>query len=211
MDILEELKKAILNYDSERATYLAKEIKEGLDLNKVLEVTTNAIRKVGDEFAEGKLWLPDLVGAANAMQSAMSIIEEEIKRRGGKKESLGTVVIGTVYGDIHDIGKNMVVAFLLAEGFEVYDLGVNVSAEEFIEAVKRHKADILAMSALMTTTAPEQKKVIEMLKKENLRDKVKVIVGGAAITEEFAQEIEADGYESTAVRAAKLAKKLIGK
>ncbi|MEM2843736.1 MAG: cobalamin-dependent protein, partial [Candidatus Bathyarchaeia archaeon] len=153
----------------------------------------------------------DLVGAANAMQSAMSIIEEEIKRRGGKKESLGTVVIGTVYGDIHDIGKNMVVAFLLAEGFEVYDLGVNVSAEEFIEAVKRHKADILAMSALMTTTAPEQKKVIEMLKKENLRDKVKVIVGGAAITEEFAQEIEADGYESTAVRAAKLAKKLIGK
>jgi methanogenic corrinoid protein MtbC1 len=169
------------------------------------------IRKVGDEFGEGKLWLPDLVGAASAMQSAMSIIEEEIKRRGVKRESLGTVVIGTVYGDIHDIGKNMVATFLLAEGFKVYDLGVDVNAEEFIKAIKKYNADILAMSALMTTTAPEQKKVIEMLRKENLREKVKVIVGGAAITEEFAREIGADGYAPTAIQAAKLAKKLIRK
>jgi methylmalonyl-CoA mutase cobalamin-binding domain/chain len=118
-------------------------------------------------------------------------------------------VIGTVYGDIHDIGKNMVATFLLAEGFKVYDLGVDVNAEEFIKAIKKYNADILAMSALMTTTASEQKKVIEMLKKENLREKVKVIVGGAAITEEFAREIGADGYAPTAIQAAKLAKNLL--
>jgi len=172
---------------------------------------TAAIKQVGDGFGKGELWLPDLVGAADAMTSATPIIEEEIKRRGITRESLGTIVIGTVYGDIHTIGKTMVATLLIAGGFVVNDLGINVTSERFVEGIKKYKADILAMSALMTMTAPEQRKVIEILKKEELRDKVKIMVGGGAITQEFANSIGADGYDPTAPGAVKLARKLIGK
>jgi len=123
---------------------------------------------------------------------------------------LGTVIAGTVFGDIHSIGKTMVCTLLTAEGFEVHDLGVNIKAEEFLEATKKYNADILAMSALMTMTASEQKKVIEYLKKEGLRDKIKIMVGGGAITEEFAKDVGADGYDPTAPGAVKLARRLIG-
>jgi len=130
---------------------------------------------------------------------------------GAKKESVGSVVIGTVYGDIHSIGKTMVATLLSADGFAVNDLGINVTAESFVEAAKKYKADILAMSALMTTTAPEQRRVIEILREEDLRDKVKIMIGGGAITQEFASGIGADGYDPTAPGAVKLARSLIGK
>jgi len=209
--ILENLKKAVLEYNNEKAAHWARvAIKEGIDPIKVANALTEAIRQIGDAFGRGELFLPELIGGAEAMQSAMPIIEEKIKETGGKKESLGTVVIGTVYGDIHSIGKDMVSTLLIAEGFDVKDLGVNVSAEKFIEAISEHKADILAMSALMTVTAPEQKKVIETLKKKDLRHKVKIMVGGGAITEEFAKEIGADAYGATASDAVKLARGLIG-
>ena len=211
-EILEGLKKAIKEYDNEKAENLAKRaVEEKLDPLRVLDAMTVAIREVGDAFGRGDLWLPDLVGAADAMQAAMPIIEEEIKRTGAKRESLGTVVAGTVFGDIHSIGKTMVCTLLTAEGFKVHDLGVNIKAEEFLQAIRNYNADILAMSALMTMTAPEQKKVIEQLKKEGLRDKIKIMVGGGAITEEFAREIGADGYDPTAPGAVKLARKLIGR
>jgi len=211
-EILEGLRKAIKEYDNEKAENLAKRaVEEKLDPLRVLDAMTVAIREVGDAFGRGDLWLPDLVGAADAMQAAMPIIEEEIKRTGAKRESLGTVVAGTVFGDIHSIGKTMVCTLLTAEGFKVHDLGVNIKAEEFLQAIRNYNADILAMSALMTMTAPEQKKVIEQLKKEGLRDKIKIMVGGGAITEEFAKEIGADGYDPTAPGAVKLARKLIGR
>jgi len=211
-DVLENLKKAIVEYESEEAANLARRaIQEKIDPIKILAAMTAAIKQVGDGFGKGELWLPDLVGAANAMTSATPIIEEEIKRRGITRESLGIVVIGTVYGDIHTIGKTMVATLLIAEGFVVNDLGINVTSEHFVEGVKRHKADILAMSALMTMTATEQRKVIGTLKKEGLRDKVKIMVGGGAITQEFANSIGADGYDPTAPGAVKLARKLIGK
>jgi len=210
--ILENLKKAITEYDNEKAIGSAKKVvEEKINPIKALDAMTEAIRKVGDGFGRGELWLPDLVGAADAMLGAMPIIEEEIKRTGAKRESLGTIVAGTVFGDIHSIGKTMVCTLLVAEGFEVYDLGVNIKAEEFLEAIKKYNADILAMSALMTMTASEQKKVIEYLEKEGLRDKIKIMVGGGAITEEFAKDIGADGYDPTAPGAVKLARKLIGK
>jgi len=209
---LENLKRAILEYNGEKAANLAEEaVKKKIDPVKALNVMTEAVRQIGDGFGKGELWLPDLVGAADAMQSAMPIIQREIKRKGAKVGTLGVVVVGTVFGDIHDIGKTMVCTLLAAEGFTVYDLGVNVTAEKFIEAVKKYKADILAMSALMTMTAPEQRKVIAILKKENLRDKVKVIVGGGSITEEFAKNIGADGYDPTAPGGAKLARRLLNK
>jgi len=211
-EVLENLKKAIVEYDSEEAANWARRaIQEKIDPVKTLAAMTAAIRQVGDGFGKGELWLPDLVGAADAMTSATPIIEEEMKRRGTTRESLGIVVIGTVYGDIHTIGKTMVATLLTAEGFVVNDLGINVTSERFVEGIKKYKADILAMSALMTMTAPEQRKVIETLKKEELRDKVKIMVGGGAITQEFANSIGADGYDPTAPGAVKLARRLIGK
>jgi len=210
-EILENLKKAITGYDRERAAdWARKAVQEGIDPIKALDVMTVAIRQIGDGFGKGELWLPDLVGAAAAMTAATPIIEEEIKRVGAKRESLGTVVIGTVYGDIHTIGKTMVASLLTADGFAVKDLGINVTAESFVKGINEYRADILAMSALMTTTAPEQRKVIEALKKEGIRDTVKIMVGGGAITQEFADSIGADGYDPTAPGAVELARRLVG-
>ncbi len=212
VEVLEDLKKAILGYDREAAANLArKAVQEKIDPLKVLDAMTLAIRQVGDGFGKGELWLPELVGAAAAMEAATPIIEEEINRVGARRDSLGTVVIGTVYGDIHTIGKTMVATLLTADGFVVNDLGINVSAEGFVTGIKRYHADILAMSALMTTTAPEQRKVIEILKSEGLRDEVKIMIGGGAITQEFANSIGADGYDPTAPGAVKLARRLAGR
>lgn len=210
--IYDNLKKAITEYDAPKAESLAREvIRKNQDLIKALDALTDAVRQVGEGFGKGELFLPDIVGAAEAMTAATPILEEEIKKRGVERESLGSVVIGTVYGDIHTIGKTMVATMLTVEGFTVHDAGINVSAEQFLERLKQHKADILAMSAILTTTAQEQRKVIETLKKEGLRDKVKIMVGGGAITQEFSDSIGADGYDPTAPGAAKLARRLIGK
>jgi methylmalonyl-CoA mutase cobalamin-binding domain/chain len=211
-EVLEGLKKAVVEYDSgAAANWAQKAVEEKVDPIKALGALTEAIRQVGDGFGRGDLWLPDLVGAADALQSAMPILEEEIKRRGAKRETLGTVVIGTVFGDIHSIGKTMVGTLLTAEGFEVHDLGVNITADQFVEAIEQYDADILAMSALMTTTAPEQMKVIATLKEKGIKEKVKVMVGGGAITADFAETIEADGYDPTAPGAVELAKGLMAK
>jgi corrinoid protein of di/trimethylamine methyltransferase len=211
VEILENLKRAIKEYDSQSAASLARKIaQEKVDPVKALDAMTEAIKQVGDAFGRGELWLPDLVGASEAMTSATPIIEEEIKKVGAKRRVLGNVVIGTVCGDIHSIGKSMVATLLTANGFAVIDLGINVSAESFIKAVEKYKPDILGMSALLTTTAIEQKKVIEALEKKGLRDKVKVMVGGGAVTQEFADSIGADGYSPTAPGAAELAGSLVG-
>jgi methanogenic corrinoid protein MtbC1 len=211
-EVIEGLKRAVIDYDSEAAVNWAqKAIVSEVAPIRALEALTEAIRYVGDRFGDGELWLPDLVGAAEAMQSAMPIIEAELSRTGVKRESQGVIVIGTVYGDIHNIGKDMVATLLTAAGFEVHNLGVNIRAEEFLGAIDKFGAGILAMSALLTTTAPEQRRVIESLGKKGIRDRVKVIVGGGAITEEFAEEIGADGYDPTAPGAVGLAKKLVGK
>jgi corrinoid protein of di/trimethylamine methyltransferase len=211
-EVIEGLKRAVIEYDSEGAAGWARRaVVEGVAPIKAMEALTEAIRQVGDRFGKGELWLPDLVGAADAMQAAIPIIEEELKKTGAKRESLGIVVVGTVFGDIHDIGKAMVCTLLTAAGFEVHDLGVNVRAEEFLEAIDKFKADILAMSALLTMTASEQRKVIEALKARGARDRLKVMVGGGALTQEFADEIGADGYDPTAPGAVTLARRLLGK
>jgi len=211
-EVLENLKKAITEYDREGAAdWARKAVQEKIDPIKALDTMTVAIKQIGDGFGKGELWLPDLVGAAAAMTSATPIIEEEIKRVGARRESQGTVVIGTVYGDIHTIGKTMVATLLTASGFTVNDLGINVTAQSFVQGINEYKADILAMSALMTTTAPEQRKVIEALKKEGIRDMVRIMVGGGAITQEFADSIGADGYDPTAPGAVELARRLVGK
>jgi len=211
-EMLSELRKAILEYDVEGATSFArKAIAEGVEPLETADVVIGAIKQVGDGYGRGELWLPDLIGAAGAMAGAMSIINEEFIRRGEKMQTLGTIVIGTVYGDIHSIGKDMVATLAQAEGFKVIDLGLNVKGERFIEAIREYKPQILAMSALLTATAPEQGKVIKMIRDEGLREKVKVVVGGGAITANFAESIGADGYEPIAPMAVDLFKKIVGK
>lgn len=210
-EILENLKKAVIEYDRAAASHWAdRALAEGIDPLVALDALTQAIRHVGDLFGQGELWLPDLVGASEAMSGATEILEAEIRRIGATQKSLGVIVIGTVQGDIHDIGKNMVATLLKAAGFQVQDLGVNIPPGQFIEAITTHQADILAMSALLTTTASEQRKVIEALKEAGLRNQVKVIVGGGGISREFAQQIGADGYEPTAPAAVELARQLVG-
>ena len=210
VDTLENLKRALLEYDAARArTQAQKAIDEQLDPLLAAEALTAGIREIGDGYARGELFLPDLVGAAGAMQSAMTILEKEIGKLGKKRESAGSVVIGTVFGDIHSIGKNMVSVLLAAEGFVVTDLGVNIAAGQFVDAVRRYRPDILAMSALLTTTAPEQGKIVESLEREGLRAGLKIMVGGGAITQEFAQSIGADGYAASAPEAASLARRLM--
>jgi len=209
-EILHGLGQAVFDYDPEAAANWARQaVAEKLDPLVALAALTDVIREVGDGFACGELWLPDLIAAAEAMTAGTAILELEIARRGMSQEGLGSVVIGTVFGDIHDIGKNMVVILLRAAGFSVHDLGINIRAEAFVEAAIRYKASLLALSALLTTTAPEQKKVIGLLSEAGIRERVKVIVGGGGITRAFAEAIGADGYEPTAPGAVKLAKQLL--
>jgi corrinoid protein of di/trimethylamine methyltransferase len=209
-DIFLELEYAVLNYDSTLVKELAqKAVNQGLNPLDCMSALTRAIRDVGLRYGKGELFLPDLIAASNAMQSAMPFLSEEIKKSGKKKFKLGTVVIGTVFGDIHSMGKTMVKTLLLAEGFEVIDLGVNVRTENFIDSVTKYKPDILAMSALLSTTILQQKNVVNKLIEENLRQKLKVIVGGAPVTQEYSASIGADGYDPTAPGAVVLAKKLL--
>lgn len=208
--VLDNLAKAVVEYDPTAAkTWAMTAVAEGIDPIQALDALTEAIRQVGEGFERDELFLPDLVGAASAMQAAVPVLQEQIEISGAVRQSLGVIVIGTVFGDIHTIGKTMVTTLCAAEGFEVHDLGVNVAAEGFIEGIKKYRADILAMSALMTMTVPEMRKVIHTLKEQGLRDRVKVLVGGAGVTESFAEAIGADGYDPTAPGAAKLARKLV--
>lgn len=210
-EVVKDLEESILGYNSELAVISARKVvEEGVDLNEALEAMTDAIRQVGDGFEREELWLPELIAASDTMLQAMTIIEGAIKKAGQTRKGTGNVVIGTVNGDIHTTGKDMVGALLKAAGFVVQDLGVDVKPDKFVEALKRHNAGLVAMSALMTTTIIGMKDVIDGIKEAGLRDKVKVMIGGAAVTDEYAQRIGADGYDPTAPGAVKLAKRLLG-
>jgi corrinoid protein of di/trimethylamine methyltransferase len=209
-EIVRELRRMVVEYDIDKAEGLANQaIGKGLDLMKCYNALIEGISEIGKGFSERTLFLPDLIAASDVVKVAMPIINAEIERRGGATQCKGKVVIGTVAGDIHTIGKDMVSTLLFASGFDVVDLGVDVSSEKFIGAVRDEKADILAMSALLTTTIAELREVIENLKEQDLRDRVKVIVGGAPVNKEFAESIGADAYGETAVEGVEIAEKLL--
>jgi 5-methyltetrahydrofolate--homocysteine methyltransferase len=180
-------------------------ITEGASPQSIMdEHLIRAMSEVGRLFEEGEFFVPELMVAARAMQAAMKILNPLLSSSGIQK--IGRVVIGTVKGDFHDIGKNLVASMLEGGGFEVIDLGVDVSAEKFAEAAKEQPGTLVAMSALLTTTMPQMKSVIEKLQTDGLRSTSKVIIGGAPVTHEFAKQIGADGYSDNASAAVTLAK-----
>lgn len=164
---------------------------------------------VGEQFGQRRMFLPDMVAAAEAMKAAMGVLEPELKRLGTDRPSAGTVVLGTAKGDIHEIGKTLVGTLLGANGFRVHDLGVDVPAEKFAAVAQELRADVVGVSALLTTTMKWQKSVIELFDRAGLRPQVKVIIGGAPVTRQWAEEIRADGFAKDAVSAVSLVQRLV--
>ena len=164
---------------------------------------------VGEKFSSGEYFLPDMLLAARAMTAALEILKPLLE--GTSLASMGKVVIGTVEGDLHDIGKNVVATLLRGNGFEVIDLGTNVPDKKFVDEVREQQADILGLSALLTTTMPVMRRVIKALDNAGLRSGVKVIIGGAPVTQEFANHIEADGYARDGGRAVTVCRQMVGK
>jgi len=204
--IFAAMRESIESYDSDAATAAAKRaVDSGIDLLEAVEMGfAEPIRKLGEAFDRMEIFLPQLMLGSDAMKAGMAVLEEAITAGGGKIESKGTVVIGTVEGDIHDIGKTVVAALLQANGYAVHDLGVEVPASRFIEAAESQQTDIIAMSALLSTTMLYQRDVVELLGNKGLRDKYFTLVGGAPVTQTWADEIGADGYARGAYEAVQL-------
>ncbi len=211
-ELYQKMATSIIDGDSDAAVSLATEaISAGVDpLDAITKGFVVGVNTVGEAFGRGDAFLPELVMAGEAMKAAVSTLDPEMKKRGTERKMLGKVVIATVEGDIHEIGKSLVATMLGASGFEVYDLGVDTSSDKIIGKALEVNADIIAMSALLTTTMVKQREVIEELEKEGLRNKVKVMVGGAPVTRDWVTTIGADGYSEDAIGAVMLAKKLLG-
>jgi corrinoid protein of di/trimethylamine methyltransferase len=211
-EILVGLRQAVVSGDSELAERWAREaVRSKVDARLMIEgVLRKALDIVGDRFHRQEIFLPELVMAGEAAIVVSAILEKEMGKTGARTQSQGVVVIGTVSGDLHDIGKSLVATLFRASGFSVIDLGINVAAETFVNAVKEHKCDILGLSALLTTTMTQQKVTIDALKKAGIRSQVKVMVGGGVVTQAWANEIGADAYGEDAMDAVETAKRLLG-
>ena len=211
MSVLENLKENVIaGNESKVLEYTQKALDEGIDLEKILnDGFIPGMEVVGSKFQANEIYVPEMLISAKAMKAGMKILEPLLTKAG--IEPIGKVVIGTVKGDLHDIGKNLVAMMLEGAGFEVIDAGVDVSPGKFIDLIKEKKANILGLSALLTTTMVEIKNVIDAFKESGLRDNVKIIVGGAPVNADYAREIGADGYSPDAASAADMTKELIGK
>lgn len=210
-ELLKAMAQSIIDGEADVAADLAKQaVDAGMDpLDAITKGYIVGVNNVGDSFACGNVFLPELVMAGEAMKAAIAVLEPELKKKGASREILGKVVLATVEGDIHEIGKSLVGTMLNAAGFEVYDLGVNVPADKIIAKVEEVGADLVGLSALLTTTMVRQKEVIEAMDKKGLRNKTRVMVGGAPVTGDWVQKIEADGYSEDAIGAVNTAKKLM--
>lgn len=211
-EILTEITRSLVACEPDRTTELTKKaLEEGTEpLAIINQGLVPGMEAVGEKFQAGEYFLPQMVIAANAMQQAMDLLEPELQARQQVSESAGTMVIGTVKGDIHEIGKSLVATMMSANGFRVHDVGVDVSAEAFIDKVKETDANLLGLSALLTTTMTAQRDVIQAVEEAGIRDRVKVMVGGAPVTREWAETIGADGYAEDVIRAVELGKRLVG-
>ena len=212
-EILEQLAKAVLEGDKNSARENAQAaVDEGLDpLEAVDQGLSKGMEVVGANFESGESFLPELLMAADSFNAAMEILNPLIEANKQKISKLGTALLATVKGDLHNIGKNIVATVLETNGFEVVDIGIDQSTLNIIEAAQKHNADFIGLSSVMTTTMPYQKEVIETLTEMGLREKFFVLVGGGPVTQKWADEIGADGYGETAVDAVGVAKKLLEK
>ncbi len=207
MSLLAQIKEGIVEGDS-----VAGLVEQALAEEKADKVLTEAviagIQRAGELWQEGKYFLPDVILAADSFKEAMAVVEPKLSGKGAAK--VGKVLIGVVEGDMHDLGKSIVIAMLTSGGFEVIDLGCDVSAATFVEKVKEHQPDILGLGAYMSTTMLQMKDVIEALKEAGLREDLKVMAGGVPITAKYAEEVGADGWGSDALHALTNAKTLLG-
>jgi corrinoid protein of di/trimethylamine methyltransferase len=212
-DIFTQLKDSLIDGDPEAAVELTKlALAAGEEpMTIIRQGLMPGMDVVGQKFSDGEYFLPDLIIAAEGMKNAMALLEPELRARHQTLETAGIVVIGTVKGDIHEIGKSLVATMLSANGFTVYDLGVDVPKEAFIAKIQETGANILGMSALLTTTMTQQREVIKALEAAGLRAQVKVMVGGAPVTKGWAEEIGADDFAEDAMSAVQKAKNLVGK
>jgi len=210
-ELLDKMRVAVLDGEEEDAVELAKQaLTNKLDLKVVMdEGFLKGIHEAGQLFADGEYYLPDLVCSADAMKSALAILDEELKRPSSGFETKGKVIMTTVQGDVHDIGKIIVGAMLTASGYEVHDLGVDIPNEEVIAAIEEIKPDVVGLSAMLTTTMVEQKNIIEALTACGKRVGTMIIVGGAPVTNEWANKIGADGYSDDAISAVALVNRLL--
>jgi corrinoid protein of di/trimethylamine methyltransferase len=211
-ELFKEMAQSVIDGEAEEAEDLAKKALEaGVDpLAAINEGYTVGMDVVGDLFSTGEYFLPDLIMGGEAMKAALAVLEPALKATGQAREVSGIVVLGTVKSDIHEIGKSLVGSMLSANGFEVYDLGIDIESSEFVSKAQEHNADIVALSALLTTTMLHQRDVIEHLVEAGLRDQVKVMVGGSPVTQGWADDIGADGFAEDAASAVVVANKLMG-
>lgn len=209
--ILEKLSNAIIGLNMEEARKQSQEaLDAGIDPLDVINIgIRSGLDSVGEKFQRGEAFLPELMIAAKATEAAVAVIEPELVKRGTRAPSSAKVVMATVKGDIHDIGKNIVILLMKSAGFVVYDLGVDQSAETIIQKAKEVQAEVIGLSAVLTTTMPRMKEFVDTLTEEGVRDQFRVIIGGAPVTQEFADSIEADGYGPDAARAVELVRKLM--
>ena len=210
-NIFEEMEQAIIDGDEELCASLAqKTIDEGIDPSEAIDKGfAKGMRVLGDRFENGECFLPALLTAEDAMNATIEILKPKIEASKAQKEKLGKVVIGTIHGDVHDIGKNIVKLFMSVAGFDVIDLGRDVPVRNFIQTAQRENADIIAASALMTTTMVYMPELIKQLKELGIREQYKVMIGGAPVIKSWAQEVGSDGYGLTAKEAVENAKELL--
>ncbi len=209
-EMYQKLAQAVIDGEPEDAEELAKQaLEQGVDpLGCINEGLTKGIQRVGELFASGEYYLPELIIGADAMNKALDVLEPALQSN-QERQMAGRVVLGTVEGDLHEIGKTLVATMLIANGFQVTDIGVDKKSSEFVTAIKETNADIVGASALLTTTMVQQKKLVEALEEAGIRDQVKVMVGGAPVTASYAEDIGADGFAEDAISAVDIAFRLI--
>lgn len=209
-DVLGKLKGAILEFDEDAALEAAKEaVAEGVDPVKAIGALAEGLNELGEAFEKMEVFLPEIMLASDAFKAALEILEPELKKSHKEGEKAIPVVIGTIQGDVHQVGKDMVATFLTTAGFDVHDLGVDVAPSRFLEEAKKIGAKVIAVAALMSTTRPVQKDLIDFLEAKGVRDNYIVLVGGGVVTQEWADEIKADGYGQDAIATVEIAKKLL--
>ena len=210
-DIYHRMTRSIMEGEEEEAVRLAREVVEAAlkPLDAINLGFMPGLERIGEQYSCGEAFLPQLVMAGEAMKGALQVLEPEMIKDGVGRELAGTVVLGTIAGDIHDIGKTLVGTMLTVAGFKVIDLGVDVPVVSLIDTARKEKADIIGVSALLTTTMTNQRDVIEALEDLDLRAKIKIMVGGAPVTQAWAEEIGADGYSEDALGAVELARSLM--